>query len=230
MFRGMDRRLLKFRIGLFSAFLLLILAGPGRANEVGLAIGPNVSTLGIGAEVSAGINSFLNFRLGANTFPFTFTGTEGDIEYDIDGKLLSGRALIDVYPFEGIFHVTAGALLNGNNADLKAVAASSYTIGDITFKADEIGNLNGKVDFDTLNPYLGLGWGNPFHQTGNWSFQFEAGVVFQGSAKLSLTADGPISSNPIFLNELEKERKKAEDDLDRYRYYPVVSLSVNYAF
>jgi hypothetical protein len=230
MFQGMDRGLLKFRIGLISAVLLLTFAGSGRANEASLAIGPNVSTLGIGAEMSAGINSFLNFRLGANTFPFKFTDTAGDIEYDIDGKLLSGRAVIDVYPFEGIFHVTAGALLNGNNADLKAIAASSYTIGDLTFRADEVGNLTGKVDFDSLNPYLGLGWGNPLHQTGNWSFQFEAGVVFQGSPKLSLTADGPISSNPIFLYELEKERQKAEDDIDKYRYYPVVSLSVSYSF
>lgn len=230
MFQWMDRRWLKFRIGLISAVLLLTFAGLGRANEAGFAIGPSVSTLGIGAEMSAGINSFLSFRLGANTFPFKFTGTEGSIEYDIDGKLLSGRAVVDVYPFEGIFHVTAGALLNGNKADLKALAASSYTIGDVTYPADQVGNLAGKVDFDTLNPYLGLGWGNPFHQTGNWSFQIEAGVVFQGSAKLSLTADGPISSYPVFLEELEKERKKAEDDIDKYRYYPVVSLTVNYAF
>ena len=232
MFRNIAQRFGIYWLGVLMVIIGFCGSSPTSvlAGESNVAISPNFSTLGIGADLAVRVTPMLTFRVGGNTFPFSTTGTEGDIEYDIDVTLLSGKFLIDVHPFSGFFHISAGALVNGNKADLTALSASTYTIGDVSFPASLVGNLTGTVDFNGFAPYVGFGWGNPFASSGNWSFRFEGGVVFQGSPNVALAADGPISSNPLFLNELEKERQKVEDDIDEYQYYPVLSLSVCYRF
>jgi len=109
-------------------------------------------------------------------------------------------------------------------------AGTTYDINGVSYSAAQVGNLRGNVDFNSIAPYLGIGWGNPFGSGGNWSFSCDLGVVFQGSPNVSLAADGQFADDPAFQANLEAERRDLEDELDSYKYYPVVSLGVTYRF
>ncbi len=72
----------------------------------------------------------------------------------------------------------------------------------------------------TIQKYLGKGF----------TVGFEAGVLFQGSPKLNLAANGGLLANdPTFLQELEKERREAEDDAD-FKLWPVLQLNFAWRF
>ena len=211
--------------------LILTVTQLAHADEPAIAIGPKVSTLGLGADAIAMINTKLNARLSVQTFSYDVSGTESGVDYDADLKLLSGLIAADWFPTKSSFRISAGAMINGNELEMTGkTTGGTYTIGNTTYTAAEVGTLDGKVEFNTLAPYLGIGGGNPFNNTSNWSFSYDIGVVFQGSPDVSYTVNGTLANNAAFLAELEQERIELEDELDDYQYYPVLSVGVNYRF
>ena len=139
--------------------------------------------------------------------------------------------LADLFPFGNNFRISAGLMLNENEVTMTGKPTNrTYTIGGITYPAALVGSLTGTVDFNTVAPYAGIGYGGAFSDNSNWSFFCDLGVLYQGSPNLSYTADGALSGNPIFEASLEKERKELEDDMSKYEYYPVLSLGVTYKF
>jgi len=197
-----------------------------------LAIGVKASTLGFGGDVIVKATDNLNARLGVQGFTYDVNKTESGIEYDADIKLLSGLVTADWFPFGGCFHLSAGALVNGNKVDAtgKAQGGTTFNIGGTIYTAAQTGALNANIDFNTLAPYVGIGWGNPVKKDSGWSMFFDLGVAFQGSPDVELTATGPIASDPTFQANLARERAELEDDIDEYKYYPVVSIGVSYNF
>lgn len=197
-----------------------------------VAAGAKVSTLGVGADLSMQVAPSLNARLGIQGFSYDTDGTESGVDYDVDLKLFSGLMTADWFPFQNGFRISAGLMANGNELDMdgRPRAGSTYEINGTSYNAAGVGSLHGNVDFNSVAPYLGIGWGNPFGPGGNWSFNCDLGVVFQGSPDVSLTADGPLASDPTFQANLEAERRDLENELDKYKYYPLVSLGVTYRF
>ncbi len=196
----------------------------------GVALGAKASTLGLGAELVAGFTPRLNGRLGYNNYEYEFTGTETDIDYDLTFKLESIPLYLDFYPFKGRFHLTGGLLLNQNLIDAEAEpSGGTYTINGVPYPAAAVGSLGGKIDFKDTAAYLGLGWGNPVKGKG-LGVNFEIGVVLQGSPDVELTATGVLASDPLFLQQLATEAQALEDDLEEFKYYPVIALGLTYKF
>lgn len=215
----------------FSALLLLLTAAAGFADTGDFALGVKASTLGAGAEGTVGLLPSINLRGGANAFSVDFDINTSDIDYDADADLLNFPIMLDWYPFKKSgFRISAGALINKNEADLEASSQSSYTINDTTYTAAQLGTLNGKVDFDEVAPYVGIGWGNALGKGKGWSFSCDFGVVFQGEANIDISATGPIASDPAFQANLAREKKELEDELEDYQYYPVIALGITYKF
>lgn len=220
-----------FRYLLFSLLLTFLSVAPGFADTGDIALGVKASTLGAGVEGTAGLLRGLNLRAGANALWFDFEADTSDINYDLKVDLLSFPAVLDWHPFKkSDFRISAGILINQNEAELKGSSQASYTIGDNVYNASDLGTLSGKVDFNKLAPYVGIGWGNAVGRNENWSFSCDFGVVFQGEANIDLAASGPISSDPAFQADLAREKKELEDELDDYKYYPLISLGVTYKF
>ncbi|MDT8317587.1 MAG: hypothetical protein RQ824_06295 [bacterium] len=211
-------------------FFLLIFIQPAAAGNSGVAVGVKAGTLGAGAEATVRLTDKLNLRLGGNQYSKEETGVEDDIEYDIELKLSSAAALFDWHPFGGVFRITAGALLNGNELEFDARPATTYTIGDTTYTIGEVGQLHGKVDFDDVAPYASIGWGNAVGKNRNITFSFELGAVFQGSPNVDLTATGTSASDLAFQAELQKEEDNLQDELDDYKIYPVAAIGLSYHF
>lgn len=55
--------------------------------------------------------------------------------------------------------------------------------------------------------------------------------MFQGSPRVSdLRSTGTLANDPLFRAELERERQEIEDDIDQFKIYPVIQLSLSYLF
>ena len=202
----------------------------------GIAVMGNVGTPGIGAQVTGRIFPNLNARIGFNGLSFNREFTETDITYDTDVDLRTIPALVDYFPNEDAgFRITGGLVYNGNKASgigqttTNDEGLPSYRIGGTNFDVTEVGTLQADVDFPDFAPYIGVGWGNPVAFGKRWGFFMDLGVMFQRSPNVTVTAPGG-ANNPILASALQRERENLEDELKRFRFYPVLQVGVSYQF
>lgn len=195
------------------------------------SLGLRVGTLGGGIELAHAFTDTLGFRIGANGLHYNTTATYESVDYDAKLKLESGQLLVDWFPFSSNFRISAGAMYNGNKLvlDGKPGPGGTYTINGITYAASEIGSLNGKVDFKSAAPYVGLGYGRPVGK--GLSLTADLGVLFQGSPRTTLTAICGTTTNCAQIqSDVAAEQAKLNDDMSKYQYYPVVSIGLAYVF
>lgn len=220
-----------------ACFLLLL---PAAARAQGFALGAKAGTLGFGAELTAGLHERLDFRLGVQGFDYSETREASDIEYDGDAEARFANAFLDWHPFGGGFRLTGGALYNDSEVRGQSLvpASGTYDIGGVPVPANLVGTLAGRIEFDPIVPYAGLGWGNALQSQRSLSFSFDLGVAFIGAGDVTLTPQIPAGSplnDPIaraLLDiQLEREARDIEEDLEQdYDLYPVLSIGVAYRF
>ena len=152
-----------------------------------IAVGVNVSPLGIGVEAATNINRHLNLRANGSLFQYTADGisTEG-FNVTAKIKMSSARASLDYYPFHAGFRLSPGIMFyNGNHANVTFIAASgtSFSLDNHTYYSASGANAvvgqggfglgNGRPAFT-----MTTGWGNVIPASGrHWSFPFEIGVA-----------------------------------------------------
>lgn len=210
------------RIVLFVA----VLFWAGSAHAIGLGVTGKAGSLGIGVEVTKSLIPHVNIRGGLNFLNYAFDQTEGGNDYDFDLKLKSFSILADLHPIPGRgLRLSGGIIFNNNHLDMVSVASGSYSIGNRTYTGAEVGTLNGTVDFKSTAPYFGIGWGNA--TSGRFGLALDLGVVLQGVPQVSLTATGLVTSDPTFVQELNREVQELENDISEFQYYPVISLGLS---
>jgi hypothetical protein len=222
--------------------VILILAAflsvaPVRAQ---VAIGGKVGSLGLGLELTAGLSPQWNVRLGANGFNYTDDRRKaGHLEYDATAKLRTATALLDWHPGGYGFRLSGGVVYNDNRIDGQSLVPASglYDIGGVPVPVSLVGTLDGRIDFDKTAGYAGLGWGNAVVPGRKLGFTFDAGVIFQGKAKVTLTPNIPASSplnDPTARAALDILLRREEDNIQKdvadYTLYPVVSIGLTYRF
>jgi hypothetical protein len=211
--------------------LLLGIAPVARASTGDLAVGAKAGTLGIGGEATLGILPGLNVRTGYNAHNYDGTTTRDNIAYNYRLRLGSLPLLIDLHPFPTSgFRFSGGLIVNNNKVDATGKPQGSYTIGGTTYTAAQVGNLTGRIEFNSTAPYAGIGWGNAVAKGLPLTVCIDAGVMFQGIPKVSLSANGTLASDSTFKANLAKEEATIRDTTDNLKYYPVVSLGLAYRF
>lgn len=208
----------------------LLSAGAAQA-DAGLGLGVKAGTLGLGAEITKSFTETINGRVGFNSYKFTTSGKEGDVDYDIDMKWQSTALLLDWHPGGGSFRLTAGYMLNGNKLDMKAKPTGTYDIGGTPYDASEIASLTGSVTFSN-GPYVGLGWGNA--GKAGFGFSVELGAVYQGAPDVTLSsqcsASALVCNDSTLAEDLAREQQKAKDSLDSFKWYPQIAIGISYGF
>ncbi|MBC7454931.1 MAG: hypothetical protein H7335_14745 [Massilia sp.] len=206
------------------------------ASSVQAAAGVSVEigSTGVGAHVSVPIQPSLNFRFGANVAKYSTTRNTDDVNYDIKLNLKTVDALLDYFPGDGAFRISAGAVYNGNQFDSHAKPAGSgvYTLNNVTYSAASAGTIDGDISFRKLAPYLGIGWGNAV-TTAGWGFVSDLGVLFQGAPESNLSNRGCTASSVIcarLLNDVAAENLKLKEEMKNFKFYPVLRVGVSYRF
>jgi len=229
---------MKKKVLFLTATFFLFGAGTASAGPGDLNIAIRGGTLGGGGEVTTGLGENIDARFGVNYLRFSFHSTISNIDYEMEPEFKNGSLLLDWYPFSGAFKITGGIFLNNNEISVTGTARSEMLpaeLSPLAPLADSV-TINGTVEFNTLAPYAGIGWNSNSEQEQGWGVAFEMGVLFQGSPKVNeLYIIGPeafadYSSRPEIVAALELERKAIEDDLDKFQYYPVATLMLNYTF
>lgn len=198
------------------------------------AVSADLGTTGLGLHVSLPIQPNLNARLGANYLTHSYSGHTSDVNYDFDMKLQTFDALLDYFPGESSFRLSAGLVYNGNQIDAKGKSSSgaTYKLGANTYTASDIGTVKGNIDFRKLAPYLGLGWGNPV-KTAGWGFTSDLGVLFQGAPSTSLVnTECNLSAAQCtqLATDVAAENVKLNDKVHNFRFYPVLRVGASYRF
>ena len=214
-------------------YLLAVLAGvlpaPAfAADNAVVDVGVHLSTLGYGLSVAIPVTGSIAGRLGFNQFNKSYQTTSDSVKYDGDLKLSSFEALVDWHPFNGVTHLTAGLMQNGNKFLMAALPTGSYTINGTTYTAAQVGSMSAAVEFSKVVPYLGFGWSGQAKNTG-FSFKSDFGVMFQGKPKSVLTCTNP-GAIPQLAADCAAAQVKMDDDLKNFKYYPVISFGLGYAF
>jgi hypothetical protein len=208
------------------AFALALLPASAMADG---SIGLHAGTLGLGVEFSYPISQRIGMRLNADSYNYTRSFNQSDIDYDGKATLKTASLLLDFYPFANNFRISAGPMYNGNKlvATSKQDANGKITVNGTAYQA----SVEGEVDFKKYVPYAGIGYGRPIGS--GLSMTFDLGVVFQGSPKATLTGtctDPTPGLCTTFQSDLAAQQQTANDDLKNFRYYPVVTLGLAYTF
>ena len=216
--------------GFVAGALLFLAASPAAWADVGVLI--KAGTLGAGLDVSKGISEKLAVRLQANALNYDRNTTESDVDYKAELNLRSAGVLLDWHPLGGVFRVSGGAYWNGNKATMTGKpTGATYVINGTTYSSAEIGSLNGQVDFPSIAPYLGVGFGSAPKAGRGMTFSFDVGVLYQREPNVALSvACGTTPRCAQVQSDVAAETASLQDDLKDYKFYPVVAFGIGYRF
>jgi hypothetical protein len=206
-----------------------------------------VSTLGIGFEAATAVTQRSNVRGGFNFLNYNRSLNRDGIRYEGELKLRSVHLTYDQYIVSGL-HVSPGLLVhNGNRAvgNASVLPGQSFFIGDGRYFSGQTNPIHGSATIKVrkVSPMVLLGFGNLLPRSSrHFGINFDFGVVFQGSpdAKLNLAgtacAISPITAcldaatEPTVQSNIRREQDQANDDLQPFKYYPVISLGFSWKF
>jgi hypothetical protein len=220
--------------------LLAFSCSPSAAdsNDSGFGLGIGAGTLGAGVSI---VKSIVSHRLTAEldlNAPLRLSYTTDASGTHYSGKLRTEApgVLLNFFPSDvHLFHVSAGAYYDDNRVDLGAqFAPGAFTLNGRHYTSSELTSLSDRVTFRRVAPYLGLGWGDGTASTG-WHFNANAGVLYQGSARVDLIGTTPyLTGSPQYdalFASLDGQRSAIGDALDQHlKWYPVLSVQLLYCF
>lgn len=186
-------------------------------------------SLGIGPELAYRASPLVGIRGGASFLNVNHDVDVSDITYHGALKLASYGASLDLYPLKGSLRISAGFRIDRNKANLTATPAQSVAVGSVVYTPAQIGTLSGKVHARDFAPTLTIGYAGG--RTRGLKFGIDAGAMFQGSLRIDdLAATGLLATDPAFATQLAAEEAKIERKIRKYKVYPIVQLSLGYAF
>ena len=230
-------RICSLRFGVAAAVALAsghaAAAGAGGAT-VGVAVSGGID--GLGLEVALPINAHFGVRAMASGMSVSRNGTYGTSDlWNGSAKFGQYGALLDYYPFAGAFRLSTGVVYDANKISINGSQSGSYTFGGQSYSAGTVGTASGTVSWNKFVPYLGIGAGNLAGSRG-WHTGFDLGVLFTGSPAVALSASCSAAGvaagcNQAMLNQnVAAEQANLQNDVSRYRLWPVARVDVGYAF
>lgn len=210
---------------------LTVSAAATRLDAEGVGLALRAGSTGIGAELTAGLGGPLNVRVGGSWFEVDRKFTRRDVTFDGKGTLAFGMGLLDFHPGSGSFRISAGAFYNRTKAVGDSVGGT-IVLNGVPYDVRLVGKVHGEAKTNEVAPYAGIGWGNAVRGRSRIGFVADVGVVYWGRPTVALMATpaNPALVPPRFYDDLEVERKKIEDDVSKYRFFPVVSIGLSYRF
>lgn len=223
-----------------------------------MALGADISPLGIGIKGAIILTEKIDLRLMGNFFSFNGNYDEVEDVENVGGQihLASLQTAVDYYPRNSIWRLSAGALLwNGNQ-----ITAHGTEKGDTSFQLTNNGQIHtywssptdpmigsAMLNMHTNEPAftVSMGFGRfiPRSQR-HWSFPSEFGVVFMGAPKVNFAATGTVCTSAAMTNcvdasdtstqfyaDVQAEQKRFQKyALNHVTVWPIFSYGVMYSF
>jgi hypothetical protein len=198
-----------------------------KAFTPGWAVGVKVGTFGPGIEIVKSFNELVNLRFGGTYFKMKYDfNTENEISTINRSYTTTGAInLMADLNFLSFMHFTGGLLYNLNKFELKAAPNEDYFVDEDFISSETAGNVDYKFWTNKICPYAGLGFGRSISRSQLVSFSFDFGVVYHGSPKLQINANGMISPADV-----EEQEQVLKDNIEGYKFYPVLNFQLSFRF
>ncbi|MGB7265553.1 MAG: hypothetical protein WBC92_08570 [Terracidiphilus sp.] len=219
-----------------------------------IAFGGGISAMGINMQAAVNANRYMNLRGTGNFYNYTVNNLSVN-GLNLNGKLnmASAGASVDFYPFpyHG-FRISPGVLFYNQNqvtASVVAPGGTSFTLDGYTYYSSQANPVTGagSVLLNKQNPAFTIttGWGNMISRRGgHFSVPFEIGAAMIGSPTVNMAlTSGQVCANPQgtvgcqnvvgnsqINSNLAAQVAKYQNDLNPFRFYPIVSVGVAYNF
>lgn len=213
----------------FLAFAAIGTGLPALAQEMAdrsVAVIPRGGVLGAGVDLSFPLSERFNGRIGYGSLSRTGDYTETNFRYDGKLKFAGGLAVIDWFPTNGRFRLSAGVARNQSNIRVTASPTSSVSFGNNVYPASSI-TASGELNFAATAPYLGIGYGNP-SAGGRVGFFLEGGLIRQ-KTKAALTGTCTASCG-TFDADLAQEQADLQNSANDMRWFPVLQVGLSIRF
>jgi len=196
-------------------------------------------TVGIGGGSEGLIGGFAQWhfydhvgvRVGGGWTHWSTSGTSvAGINYDLKVTLAGEPISFLVYPWKKrSLYFAFGWLFNQNEVTGTASDSGTIVINGQPFPTDKVGSLTMKAEQQPINPYVGIG-GNFFYfdRAHHWAFGGEAGVIYTGDSKITLSRSGV--PNAAIDAVLKGAEGRLHNWAQQWQWLPVVTLKVSYSF
>ena len=233
--------MIRLRPWIAFAALIVCIAVTGPAAAANAAWTADLGTTGIGIHATLPIAPAygIEARLGTNYLRgYKFNKNTAQVAYDFKASLRTVDALLDWHPLRTGFRLTGGLVYNSNAINGVGVPSriTTFSFENGSYSTTQAGRLIGRINFDTVAPYLGIGWSMPDSGHG-WSVSSDLGLMYQGSPKTTLAFGGcslPGTGCTLIANTLTPllaaESRRVDDELRTYRFFPVLRVGVSYRF
>ncbi|WP_022955417.1 hypothetical protein [Perlucidibaca piscinae] len=193
------------------------------------ALVPQAGLAGYGATVQWGFNQYLAVSAGYTFMDQSVRNVETDDgTYDGDIRLSNPQVMLNWAPFGGHFRVSAGVIYQDTDFALRASNLSGNAGNVVT-------SMTVSGDFvKSIAPALTVGWETPIDKPG-LGYHFSAGAMYSGAADVQVSArcrTANSSGVPTLPEQAAcdtftaSERKKIEDDLERYEILPILQAGL----
>lgn len=214
------RRTLLFALVALATEFVALATSPGAAAAQGFSIAGRAGTTGAGGEVILSLAPKLSLRGGVGVIPLDFDVDMGRQTYTVEPPPLFITGSLDIR-VAGPVRIMAGLLHRTDDTHFFGDLEPPVEVGDESYDAE--GRIEGALLAARTAPFVGLGLGS-FGSRGLHMY-LDIGLAFAGEPDVELEASGPITEEPGFAAELEKERLAIlADTEDYYRYWPVLNL------
>lgn len=198
-----------------------------------LAIGANLGTTGFSLEGRTPLNDSLYGRIATNYFYYKHSMKKGSLDYKGKLNLLTVPLLFDYHPFpESGFRISAGIAYNDNKVTATATPNKPVKIYNTTYQPAELGTVKAKLTMtNKIAPVVAIGYDSSFINNKAWSFNAEAGIMYQGKEKIKVSATGLAAQQQSTIDDLNRDANAALKRVKKYlKFFPVISIGFKYNF
>lgn len=187
-------------------------------------VGPQVGVLGLGASAEVDVD-FVSLSAEVTWIPVnSVTYEQNGVEYRMDASTVSGLFLVNAAPAGGRFTIGVGILVGGIKGDGEARRlAGSIDVGDNSYPASSIGNMEVELDFGGVAPAAMIG----LRKAG---FNVGVGLALTGKPTYTMRATGAIANDPQFQADLDVDIADVQDELDKVPFMPLLRFGWQIGF
>jgi len=193
-------------------------------------VGAQIGIQGAGIHLRYDLNPSFYLRLEGNLIGMDDEFTVEDVDFSGDIDFSNLGLTINYLPFANSgFRITAGAFFGQNEANGRGEGGTAEFNGHYyTLSAND--TVQASLEYDSFNPYLGIGWDWTFGAENNFVLGLDLGVAYMGNPEITVNSTGIYANNAAFNADVAQYQKDAEDFLEDWQFLPVVKLSFTWRF
>jgi len=190
-----------------------------------ISLGLGAGSQGIGLDATMKLHPHWYVRLGGSYLPFDYSGAIKIDAYNTNMHIVTGftniHLLAEWQPWKSWIRLVGG-LSYFTSADVKGTLTLKNTqyYGDIAIQPADVGEINAKISWQGLAPYLGINLLKA-QPTNKINVNIDLGSYYWLSQDVSMSGTKLLVGNNANTAQLK-------ENLNAYRWLPVLQLNLNY--